>query len=119
MPCPARGSRGETSLLTYKKHFPMAMLHISAGLRDEPAAGAGCGHWQEQHDRACFSITVAIGTKAPCPAREGPACGRVSSDSRKAVIGRHARRDAVREPRRIPQGSLRRPTALSLSMPRC
>ena len=113
------GTCGETSLSAYGMQFPMAMLRISGGLRDEPATGAECGHWQECHERACFSITVAIGTKAPCPAREGPAGGRVSSDSRKAVIGRHARRDAVREPRRIPQGSLRRPTALSLSMPRC
>ena len=106
-----RSTCGEASLLSAGMQFPMAMLRISGGLRDEPATGAGCGHWQEYRERACFSITVAIGTKAPCPAREGPACGRVSSDSRKAVIGRHARRRALRKPRRNPQGSWSRPTA--------
>ena len=35
----------------------------------------------------------------------------LTSDRRKAVIGRNPRRDAMREPRRNPQGSWSRPTA--------
>ena len=35
----------------------------------------------------------------------------LTSDRRQAVIGRNPRRDAVREPRRNPQGSWSRPTA--------
>ncbi|WP_156033534.1 hypothetical protein [Selenomonas sp. ND2010] len=38
----------------------------------------------------------------------------LTSDRRKVVIGRNPRRMAMREPRRIPQGSLSRPTAPAL-----